>query len=86
MLHILASKTLEMTMRVVKEEGTWDSFKNGVIEFQDKNKVGNYKRLILKNCLKVTTVRGANMSLGLNYFHTYLEFFRPNLCAYIVRA
>lgn len=85
MLHILVSKTLEMTMAVVKE-GTWDPFKNRVIEFQDENKARDYKRLLLKNCLKVTTVRGANMSLRLNYFHPYLEFFRPNLCAYIVRA
>jgi hypothetical protein len=74
---MLASRDLEQTMTVV-ERNSWEAFRMVATYFLGKYKCENYEEIV-ESLIQHYEVLGYRMLVKLHYFHSNLEFFRPNL-------
>ena len=74
---MLASRDLKQTMPVV-ERNAWKAFRMVVTYFLGNSKCENYKDIV-EYLIQHYEVLACRMTLKLNYLHSLLECFRPNL-------
>ena len=78
--QMLDSKALEDKMTDL-ERDAWQSFRNVVHSFLERNKADNYEDSV-EILLQTYCNLGSRMSLKMHYLHSHLDFFRPNLTVF----